>query len=171
MKKCSYCGKDYPDDATICAVDQHPLVPVGPSAAHVETKSIGITHRTDAARGEASVDDAIGDVAFVSRLHFCADAVAVRHQRHLADGRDSRGRNDVAAVGPAHESQAEGRGRFREPVLELLVVLMALSFVLTTILGILMAVKYGKNRRVAYYCLGAGVVVPVLLIVIQLMMR
>ena len=25
MKKCPYCGKEYPDDATICAVNQQPL--------------------------------------------------------------------------------------------------------------------------------------------------
>lgn len=25
MKRCSYCGKTYPDDATICAIDQTPL--------------------------------------------------------------------------------------------------------------------------------------------------
>ena len=37
-------------------------------------------------------------------------------------------------------------------------------------LGIMMAVKYGKNRRVAYFCLAGGVVIPVLLIVIQLML-
>jgi hypothetical protein len=30
MKKCSYCGKEYPDDATICTVDQQPLQEVHP---------------------------------------------------------------------------------------------------------------------------------------------
>lgn len=25
MKKCSYCGKEYPDDTVVCAVDQNPL--------------------------------------------------------------------------------------------------------------------------------------------------
>jgi hypothetical protein len=30
MKKCSYCGKEYPDDAVVCAVDQNPLVPAKP---------------------------------------------------------------------------------------------------------------------------------------------
>ncbi len=30
MKKCPYCGKEYPDDATICAVDQQPLQEVRP---------------------------------------------------------------------------------------------------------------------------------------------
>jgi len=25
MKKCTYCGKEYPDDAKVCAIDQEPL--------------------------------------------------------------------------------------------------------------------------------------------------
>ena len=27
MKRCSYCGREYPDDATVCAVDETPLTP------------------------------------------------------------------------------------------------------------------------------------------------
>jgi hypothetical protein len=30
MKKCSYCGKEYPDDATVCAIDGQPLEPIVP---------------------------------------------------------------------------------------------------------------------------------------------
>lgn len=30
MKKCTYCGKEYPDNATECAIDSSPLVPVIP---------------------------------------------------------------------------------------------------------------------------------------------
>ena len=32
MKKCSYCGKEYSDDAMKCAVDSEPLSPIGPPA-------------------------------------------------------------------------------------------------------------------------------------------
>src|ERR1700744_4848273 len=36
MKTCSYCGRQYPDDTQVCAIDQQPLVavtePVKPSA-------------------------------------------------------------------------------------------------------------------------------------------
>jgi hypothetical protein len=30
MKRCSYCGKEYPDEASVCAVDGQPLQPVAP---------------------------------------------------------------------------------------------------------------------------------------------
>lgn len=33
MKKCPYCGKEYPDDATVCAIDQEPLQSDTPPAA------------------------------------------------------------------------------------------------------------------------------------------
>ena len=29
MKKCPYCGKEYPDDATVCELDANPLVAIG----------------------------------------------------------------------------------------------------------------------------------------------
>ncbi len=32
MKKCSYCGAEYPDDATVCATDQTPLDSPSPEA-------------------------------------------------------------------------------------------------------------------------------------------
>ena len=51
--------------------------------------------------------------------------------------------------------------------LRLFVVLMALSFILTTILGIIMAIKFGRNRRAAFYCLALGVVVPCALILLR----
>jgi hypothetical protein len=28
MKKCTYCGKRYPDEATVCETDANPLVPI-----------------------------------------------------------------------------------------------------------------------------------------------
>jgi DNA-directed RNA polymerase subunit RPC12/RpoP len=29
MRNCSYCGKQYPDDAVVCAIDQQPLLDAG----------------------------------------------------------------------------------------------------------------------------------------------
>jgi hypothetical protein len=53
--------------------------------------------------------------------------------------------------------------------LRFFVLMMTLSFIITTVLGIAMAVKFGRNRRAAYYCLAAGVALPMLLILISLL--
>jgi hypothetical protein len=52
--------------------------------------------------------------------------------------------------------------------LRMFVLVMAGSFIVTTILGIVMAVKFGRSRRAAYYCLAFGVAFPLVLILIGL---
>jgi len=45
MKKCTYCGKEYPDEATECAVDQLPLKRVGaPDASQYEPDTAPTGH-------------------------------------------------------------------------------------------------------------------------------
>jgi hypothetical protein len=56
-------------------------------------------------------------------------------------------------------------------VLRWFIVLMALGFVLSAILGIIMALTQGTNRRKAFYCLAVGVLFPVAVMVISLLAR
>jgi purine-cytosine permease-like protein len=53
------------------------------------------------------------------------------------------------------------------PALKVFVVLMALSFVLTTILGVMLALKYSKSRKAAFYCLALGVIIPSVLVLLR----
>jgi hypothetical protein len=55
------------------------------------------------------------------------------------------------------------------PLMFSFVLLMAVSFIATTILGVLMALKFGRSRRAAIYCLAAGVLVPLSLVLIRLL--
>lgn len=48
--------------------------------------------------------------------------------------------------------------------LRLFAMVMAVSFIITTVLGIMMAFKYGRSRRAAVFSLAAGVFVPAVLI-------
>jgi|SRR5208283_3805172 len=56
-------------------------------------------------------------------------------------------------------------------VLRWFIVLMAAGFVITTILGIIMALTQGTNRRTAFYCLVLGVLFPVAVMAISVFTR
>jgi hypothetical protein len=53
------------------------------------------------------------------------------------------------------------------PAMMLFVLIMALSFIVTTILGVVMALKLGRSRRAAYCCLAFGVLFPVILVLLR----
>jgi hypothetical protein len=44
------------------------------------------------------------------------------------------------------------------------VILMTLSFIATTLLGIVMALKFGRSRKAALYCLATGLLVPAIFV-------
>jgi hypothetical protein len=56
-------------------------------------------------------------------------------------------------------------------VLRGFIVLMALGFITTTILGIVMAMTQSANRRTAFWCLAFGVVFPLAVMVISVFSR
>ena len=62
--------------------------------------------------------------------------------------------------------KSQGVSTLSSPLMELFVVAMALAFIVTTILGVVMALKFGKNRRAAIVCLAAGVLAPLACIAI-----
>ena len=52
--------------------------------------------------------------------------------------------------------------------MRILVVLMAVSFIVTTALGIVMPVRFGRSRKAAWTSLALGVVIPLCLVLIRL---
>ncbi len=52
------------------------------------------------------------------------------------------------------------------PLLVVFILLMASSFMVTTILGVAMAIRFGRSRRAAFYCLAAGIVIPLILVLL-----
>jgi hypothetical protein len=77
----------------------------------------------------------------------------------------------LAWLSTIHTSHPLKVGTLSNPILRVFVLVMALSFILTTILGIVMALKFGKSRRAAAYCLAAGVVFPFAVVVISVWRR
>jgi hypothetical protein len=53
------------------------------------------------------------------------------------------------------------------PALRVFVVIMAVSFVVSIILGIIMAFKFTKSRKAAFYCLALGVIIPAVLVLLR----
>lgn len=49
------------------------------------------------------------------------------------------------------------------------VLVMAVSFIFSTVLGVIMALKYGRNRRVALYCLALGIGLPLTFVLFALL--
>ena len=54
------------------------------------------------------------------------------------------------------------------PLLHWFVIAMAVGFILTTILGVVMALRYGKSRRAAVICLLAGFLLPLSMVLVRL---
>lgn len=77
----------------------------------------------------------------------------------------------LAWLSTIHTSHGLKVGTLSSPILRVFVIVMAVSFVLTTILGIVMALKFSKSRRAAVYCLAAGVVFPLAVVVISVSTR
>jgi hypothetical protein len=77
----------------------------------------------------------------------------------------------LALLSTIHTSKALKIGSYTSPALRFLVMLMAASFILTTILGVVMALKYGTSRRAAVFCLLAGVLLPIVIIVVSIVSR
>ena len=57
------------------------------------------------------------------------------------------------------------------PVLRGFILLMALGFIITTILGVIMAATQGGNRKAAFWCLVFGFLFPAAVIMISAFIR
>jgi len=66
----------------------------------------------------------------------------------------------LAWLSTIHTSHALKAGTLSSSVLRYFVLVMAASFIITTILGIVMALKFGQSRKAAYCCLAFGVLFP-----------
>ena len=56
-------------------------------------------------------------------------------------------------------------------VLRWFIVVMALGFIVSAVLGIIMALTQGTNRKAAFYCLALGVLFPLAVMVIAVSTR
>lgn len=53
------------------------------------------------------------------------------------------------------------------PALRLFVIIMAVSFAVSIVLGVIMAFRFGRSRKAAGYCLALGVIIPSVLVLLR----
>jgi len=78
----------------------------------------------------------------------------------------------LAILSSAHlGSRLKNGFSLSSPPLRLFILLMGIGFIITTIIGIVMALTQGTHRKTAFYCLAFGVVFPLGVIVISTALR
>ncbi len=72
------------------------------------------------------------------------------------------GSETLRALSSIHNQQRLKQGGvfLGSPMMSVFVLAMSFSFIVTTVLGIMMAFKFGRSRRAAFWCLGFGIIFP-----------
>ena len=73
----------------------------------------------------------------------------------------------LATIHTSH--QLKIGGGLTSGFLRIFALLMAASFIVTTILGVVMAIKYGRSRRAALCCIAFGVGCPLVFVLLRLL--
>jgi hypothetical protein len=71
----------------------------------------------------------------------------------------------IATIHPSHELKSGGG--LSSFALKAFVLVMTVSFIVMTILGVVIALKHAQNRRAVYYSLVFGVIFPLALILVR----
>jgi hypothetical protein len=171
MKKCSYCGKEYPDEATACSIDGQPLETIGAPAA---PKAQPVTSAAKPPPAGRPVDPAL--MTRLRSIHLYLGCIFAPMLLLFAISGIWQtlgvGNSQILRVISSIHTQRGWKTPtpyLSSKLMRVFIVVMALAFVSTTILGIIMALKYGRSRKTAIYCLIFGVAFPLLLIVIRLL--
>jgi hypothetical protein len=162
MKKCTYCGQEYPDNATVCAIDRQPLAPLGQSAPTPDQPKASVTPAVKPPMMVRlrTLHLYLGCIFAPMLLLFALTGI----WQTIGIG----GAKWMEILSAIHMSRgSKGGPNLTTPLLMAFIVLMAVAFIFTTLLGVLMAVKQSRYRRDAYYCLAFGVLFPLLAILIH----
>jgi hypothetical protein len=96
-------------------------------------------------------------------MFFAISGIWQRLKLHLSNN------NTLAVISTIHTSRAlkaPGTERLISPLMDALVIAMALGLVATTIIGILMAFRFGQKRGAVIAVLVAGTLLPLSLLLI-----
>lgn len=176
MKTCTYCGKEYPDDATTCPIDHQSLTPDSLAATASPAGRGRSQGETAAPSSSRQVKPALmvklrslhlylGCIFAPMLLFFAISGI----WQTLGVTNDLPVLRTLSTIHMLAKTNLKGGGlNLSSPLFFIFNTIMALAFIVTTILGIVMALNYGR-RRAAAYCLTFGVAVPLLFILIRLL--
>ena len=81
-------------------------------------------------------------------------------------------RGPLALLSTIHmQTSLKSHATLTSPILRDFILLTAVGFIATTLLGIIMAVTQGGHRRVGFYCLAFGVLFPLAVILVSQLAR
>jgi hypothetical protein len=95
MKRCNWCGKEYPDDATACVLDARPLVPVGSQGTYTHEE---VEQEPSAPTPDSAAHDAANKNMLVGGL-WCLGGILVTAATYGAASNNPNGGSYVVAWG------------------------------------------------------------------------
>ena len=87
---------------------------------------------------------------------------------HAAKGDSSKALALASTIHTGRGLKTSGLASLNSPLLHWFTVAMALGFIATTILGVIMALRFGKSRRATIVCLSFGFLFPLALVLVRL---
>ncbi len=168
MKKCSYCGKEYPDEATVCAIDGQPMISDDAGVPQTKPNQTSVPLAANPIKPPLmtrlrSWHLYLGCIFAPMLLFFTISGIW--QTLGLTNNRFLRSLSSIHM----HHGLKGTSARLDSYLIALFTLVMACEFIFSTILGVIMALKYGKNRRAAVWCLTFGVAIPLVLILIALL--
>jgi hypothetical protein len=97
-------------------------------------------------------------------IFFAISGIWQRLKLHLSNN------NTLALISTIHTSRglkSPGTSTLSSPLMDALVIVMGLGLVATTIIGVLLAFRFGQRRGAVVAVLVIGVVLPLFLVLIQ----
>jgi hypothetical protein len=100
-------------------------------------------------------------------VFFAVSGIWQSFSLHYSASGESRALALASTIHTGRGLKAGDPSTLSSPLLHWFIIAMAVGFIATTILGVVMALRHGKSRRAALICLLLGILFPVSLVLIK----
>jgi hypothetical protein len=158
MKTCTYCGKEHLDDATVCELDGQPLADRN---APKVTAPRPPDRESLPPEGYLLNQSVNRRMKRFRKLHLYLGCIFTPMLILFA----ATGATQMFGLRLGFLSEAHMHGSGSLPFM-ILSFFMGVSVIITSLLGVAMAFRFGESKRVVWACLGFGVLLPIFLLMI-----